>query len=103
MRSRYMAYASGVASYIIQTTHPDGPQFQTHSDRWMAEINAFCQAHQFLGLTIHDHSMEDTVGTVHFTATLERDGTSAHLEENSIFYRVHDRWLYWGPTPTSSD
>ena len=103
MRSRYTAYASGMAEYIVRTTHPAGPQYQNDKNRWTADINAFCQGHQFTGLIVHKQRIDDVMGTVHFTATLEPDGTPSHLEEHSVFYRIHDQWLYWGPSTPSSD
>jgi len=99
MRSRYTAYATGFVAYIVRTTHSSGPQFQTNRARWTADIRAFCQAHDFIGLTIHDQSTDGGEGRVHFTANLQQNGSPTVLEEDSLFYRVHDQWLYWGPAP----
>ena len=96
MRSRYAAYAMGQVDHILRTTHPLGPQFQSNDSAWRREVEYFCQVHRFVSLEVHDHSVQGTVGRVHFTAQLQHGENRVILEERSLFYRVHDRWLYWG-------
>lgn len=89
MRSRYSAYAAGAVDYIIDTTHPDNPQYDTDRERWRNEILAFCRGTRFEGLEILAYRNTDSEATVRFVARLSGD----RMEECSRFL-FDDRWLY---------
>jgi len=97
MRSRYVAYLLGRATYILETTHPEGPQFRTDRRRWLAQITDFCRATTFVGLEILATSDEETDPVVHFRATLTQDGRDASFCERSLFRRHNGQWKYLGP------
>lgn len=94
MRSRYAAYATGNAGYILATTDPEGPLFRADRAAWLAEIRAFCQGTEFLGLSVLDASQDNDQGEVRFQATLVQDGQDASLRERSRFRCQDGRWLY---------
>lgn len=94
MRSRYAAYATGNAGYILATTDPDGPHFQADRASWLAEVREFSQATEFLGLDVLEAEAEDDEGRVRFRATLVQDGADASFTEASRFRREGGRWLY---------
>ncbi|MBU6382898.1 MAG: zinc chelation protein SecC [Verrucomicrobia bacterium] len=86
MRSRYSAYALGKADYIIQTTHPKSPYYESNWKKWKLAILNFCHQMQFTGLEILSYG-EDWV---HFVAHLG----NTTLEEKSQFAKVDGKWLY---------
>jgi SEC-C motif-containing protein len=89
MRSRYTAYALGKAEYIIKTTHPKSPYFETDRNQWKKGILEFCHTTKFLKLEIL--SSDDS--SVHFIAHLSQKGPLT-LEENCHFEKVNNTWLY---------
>jgi SEC-C motif-containing protein len=89
MKSRYSAYAAGEADYIIDTTHPEHPEYREERTAWREEILAFSRQTEFLGLEILAHHHDSTEGWVHFIAHL----SSGPMEECSRFL-LTDRWLY---------
>ena len=97
MRSRYVAYLLGKATYIVDTTHPDGPQFRVDRAQWLAQITDFCRATTFVGLSIVATSDQESGSFVHFRATLTQDGRDASFGERSLFRRHDGRWKYFGP------
>ena len=94
MRSRYAAYALGHVSHIMNTTHPDGPHHQDARGPWHDQIQAFCEAVSFVGLTIHGSDHNDARGWVEFTAHLTQATEDASFTEHSLFLRDRGRWLY---------
>jgi SEC-C motif-containing protein len=90
MRSRYSAYAVGDSRYIIETTHPDNPDFTRDKSQWLASIDRFCEETDFLGLEVHDFLDGEREAFVTFTARL----SSGLLKEKSRFLREDGRWLY---------
>jgi SEC-C motif-containing protein len=98
MRSRYVAYLLGRATYIVETTHPDGPQFHADREQWLAQITEFCRATTFVGLSILATSDQEPDQSVHFRATLIQDGQDASFSERSLFRRHDGQWKYLGPS-----
>ncbi|MEM6290579.1 MAG: YchJ family metal-binding protein [Myxococcota bacterium] len=96
MRARYTAFATGNVDFLIDTTHPEGPQAQPDRAHWRAELIEYCRATQFDGLTVLEHDVDDDAGraTVTFRAELSRDGQPLGFTERSLFLRVENRWLY---------
>ena len=94
MRSRFAAYAMGDADYVMATTDPSGPHYESDADQWKASIVAFCQGTRFASLRIVDWSEVDGRGFVHFEAGLFRGQTDVSFAERSRFVQVQGRWLY---------
>jgi SEC-C motif-containing protein len=94
MRARYSAYAAGEVRYIMDTTHPDSPYYQTERKAWFKELKAYVNQVQFLGLRVISSGSDGDVGHVRFRATLMQDGRDASFEEHSRFERVDGVWLY---------
>ena len=94
MRSRYAAYALGLADYILGTTHPKNPIKQSR-----ASIEAFSQGTSFDGLEIREHTTSGDQAMVTFLATLSHKGRDASFTETSRFERLLGRWLYLANSP----
>lgn len=97
MRSRYAAYAMGLVRYIMETTHPDNPQYQADFARWGKQLKGYCDRTQFLALTVMEEALDadDQRGWVRFGANLEQRGADMSFVESSIFVRGEDgRWRY---------
>ena len=90
MRSRYSAYAFGLADYIIKTTHPDNSDFTPETKQWKEEILQFSQGTEFLGLKVTHFTDGKKEAFVTFEASL----SSGLLKEKSRFLKENDRWLY---------
>jgi SEC-C motif domain protein len=97
MRSRYVAYLLGRATYIVETTHPDGSQFCADRAQWLAQTTDFCRATTFVGLRILATGEQGDDPFVHFRATLTQNGQDASFNERSLFRRHDGRWKYLGP------
>ena len=90
MKSRYSAYAAGDARYIIETTHPDCPEYDPDTDRWKRSILDFSKHTDFLGLEILEFLPWERESFVTFRADL-----SGKLHtERSRFLTIEGRWLY---------
>ncbi len=87
MRSRYSAYALGLADYIQKTTHPDSP----HHEREKEAILHFCKTTRFVGLEILD-ARDDEV--TFFAKLKSLRGEDISFKERSIFEKVDGIWLY---------
>ena len=107
MRSRYAAYALGIAPYIIATTDPAGPMWEEDLPRWRASICAFSAEMRFQGLRITEEtrSGDETgdEGYVTFTATLSQGPQDASFSERSRFTKVDGGWRYHSGTPARAE
>ncbi len=90
MKSRYVAYAVGDASYIIKTTHPNNPDYSEDRKAWKESIELFSKETEFLGLEIVEFIEADEEAFVTFKAKL----SSGDMEEKSRFLKVNGRWFY---------
>ena len=90
MRSRYSAFAFGLADYIIKTTHPDNSDFTDDTKRWKDDILLFSQGTEFLGLKVIHFMDGEEEAYVTFEATL----SSGLLHEKSRFLKENGTWLY---------
>ena len=90
MKSRYSAYATGNAEYIIKTTHPENPDYSDDHLSWKKEIDLFTQHTGFLGLKIMEFIDGKEEAYVSFEASL----SSGVLIEKSRFLKHNGRWLY---------
>jgi SEC-C motif-containing protein len=94
MRSRYAAYALGLADYIITTTHPKNPARKASLPLWRRELLAFSRGTKFKGLSILEFSDGESEAYVSFTAYLEQAGKDASFSERSRFLKEKGKWLY---------
>lgn len=95
MRSRFAAYAKGLVDYVVETTDPEGPQWEPDRAGWRERIAAFCAATRFVGLAILDAPPPSgDEGFVTFRAVLTQGGRDATFTERSRFLRVDGRWRY---------
>lgn len=89
MRSRYAAYALGLADYILETTHPQNPQVKNRE-----QILIFSKQTEFCGLDILSFEDGEKIAYVTFKAHLRQNGQDAPLKEKSEFEKVDGKWLY---------
>jgi SEC-C motif-containing protein len=94
MRSRYAAYALGLAAYVIDTTAPDGPRARADRESWVSEVLEFSRRTRFVGLEILETGGDGDQGWVHFRAVLTEAGADVSFEERSGFVRAGGRWRY---------
>lgn len=94
MRSRYCAYALGLAQYIIDTTDGSTAKNQRETETWLADILAFCESTAFRGLEVQDFSETDDEAIVQFHAVLNQNGKDASFTERSQFRRRNGKWYY---------
>jgi SEC-C motif-containing protein len=90
MRSRYSAYALGLADYIMATTHPDNPDYTEQKESWRESILNFSQTSRFIRLKISDFIDGEDEAFVTFEAILDH----GILKEKSRFLKVDGKWLY---------
>lgn len=90
MRSRYSAYAMGLADYIIKTTHPDNPDFTEERENWKRSILHFSQNTEFSGLQIIQFIDGGNEAFVTFEALL----SGGIMKEKSRFLKENGKWLY---------
>jgi SEC-C motif-containing protein len=87
MRSRYSAFVTHDADYLLQSWHPDQRPASVEFDpqqRW-------------LGLkikSIQSGGIGDAEGTVEFVARYKIDGKAHRLHETSRFVRLDNYWVY---------
>ena len=94
MRSRYCAYALGLIDYVMDTTHPEHPQFDTDRVRWKADLQAFAKHTRFDRLKVLDCKDGEKIATVKFTAFLRQGDNDASFTEDSTFEKIDGKWLY---------
>jgi SEC-C motif domain protein len=94
MRSRYAAYALGLADYIIKTTHPDNPAYKEDVIAWKNEILVFCRQADFIGLDIIECIPGQDEACVTFRAHLKKKNKNISFVEKSHFLKIEKRWLY---------
>lgn len=90
MRSRYSAFALGLADYIMATTHPNNPDYTEDKEHWRESILSFSNTTRFLGLKIIEFIDGDVEAFVTFEATLD----GGILKEKSRFLKIEGKWLY---------
>ena len=87
MRSRYSAFVSGLADYLLATWHPDTRPAELGLDEMPRP--------QWLELTVKSHSrQDDSHATVEFVARYKLNGRAFKLHELSHFERRDGLWLY---------
>ena len=88
MRSRYAAYALGLAEYLIKTTHPQSPHIVEDQKQWLNQILVFSRTVSFDGLEILKTEQLGSESFVTFVAYLSKDGADLTFTERSRF--IHD-------------
>lgn len=99
MRSRYSAFALGLADYSMATTHPNNTDYTEDKENWKQSILDFSQNTQFVGLKILGFIDGDVEAFVTFEARLD----SGTLREKSRFLKEDGRWLYESGAFTETD
>jgi SEC-C motif-containing protein len=94
MRSRYSAYALGLAEYIMRTTHPSHAAYTKDKAEWRKQILAFSSHTTFRKLEILTAQEGEEEATVVFTAYLTQKGKDATFTEHSRFQKLNRRWFY---------
>lgn len=94
MRSRYTAYALGLADYIIQTTHPGSPQFHHDLAGWSQKISEFSAHTEFQKLEILDSQVKNLIATVTFVVHITQRQKDVSFTERSYFEKIKGKWFY---------
>ncbi|MFY9074643.1 YchJ family metal-binding protein [Malaciobacter mytili] len=94
MRSRFSAFASHNADYIIKTTHYDNPEFTLNTKAWLSDIYNFCEYTDFNALKILEFIDGKNESFVTFKAVLSQNGLDASFTEKSRFLKVDGKWYY---------
>lgn len=94
MKSRYSAYATSNAKYIIETTHKDNPDFTDNIKEWENDILIFCNNTKFIGLEILEFIDDENESFVKFKANIIQQGNDVSFVEKSRFLKVEGIWLY---------
>lgn len=97
MKSRYSAYALGLADYIIKTTHPLNPRYEKDKEAWKKDILTFSNNTQFLGLDILEvlpKRDSDGIAVVMFKVHLKQGSQDTSFTERSYFAELEGKWLY---------
>lgn len=94
MKSRYSAYATSNAKYIIETTHKDNPDFTDNIKEWENDILIFCNNTKFIGLEILEFIDDENESFVKFKANMIQQGNDVSFVEKSRFLKVEGIWLY---------
>lgn len=94
MKSRYSAYATSNAKYIIETTHKDNPDFTDNIKEWENDILIFCNNTKFIGLEILEFIDDKNESFVKFKANMIQQGNDVSFVEKSRFLRVDEKWFY---------
>ncbi|WP_035885485.1 YchJ family protein [Siccibacter turicensis] len=91
MRSRYCAFVTHNAPYLVATWHPS-----CEAARFAADIEAGFAGTTWQGLTIYEqaegHSPEE--GFVSFVARFQENGKSGAIIERSRFLKENNKWYY---------
>ncbi|TQS41186.1 YchJ family protein [Cryptosporangium phraense] len=88
MRSRYSAFARGLAPYLLATWHPS-----TRPDHLALDVGLTWRALQIVDTV--DGGPDDDTGVVEFRAIARTaDGERVEQHERSTFDRIGGRWVY---------
>lgn len=96
MRSRYSAFAMGLAEYIHESWHPSTRPARRSTERGEA-------SEQWARLQVLSSDVDSQYGYVHFCATCCDQGRWYVLEEHSRFVCENGRWYYLDGKPQSRE
>ncbi|MBI3900708.1 MAG: hypothetical protein HY324_00995, partial [Chlamydiia bacterium] len=86
-----------IPDYIIKTTHPASPHFQSNLFTWKRSLNKFSQSNSFDKLEIIDFKEHGDFAIVIFVAHLTQGEKDNTFCEKSYFENWKNCWLYkWG-------
>lgn len=94
MRSRFAAYALGLADYIMDTTHPTNLGYMADRGQWQRQILDFTACTRFDGLRILEFIDGETIAWVTFTAVMRQNDQDADFTEKSKFLKENGLWFY---------
>lgn len=114
VRSRFSAYAYGIISYIVDTTHPSHKDYVNEEKKgkrksWIKDLALFSEEYEFLkivfdsdipasSILLTNNKDDPTVGLISFTATLKQKNVNKlpeDVKETSKFIKVKESiWLY---------
>jgi SEC-C motif-containing protein len=94
MRSRYCAYARGIADYLIESTHSQSPHVVSDKKQWLYQIRSFSKQVSFDGLEILETQLVDAEAFVTFVAHLSKEGVDLTFTEKSRFLKEGQAWKY---------
>lgn len=89
--SRYSAYALGITSYIINTTHN---KFEKDINKWNNEILEFSRQYKFLGVKVYEINNLGSTAIINFKAKLQKNEKDASFTERSLFIKDNGIWYY---------
>ena len=87
MRSRYSAFATGQADYLLATWHPTTRPTKLTLEPGISWLGLKILSTEAGGVTDHE-------GWVAFVARSKFQGRAQRLQERSRFLREHGRWFY---------
>jgi len=104
LRSRYTAYATKNADFIIKTTHRDNPDYSTDTKKWKKEIIATANGYKFLGLKIKEIKEAEEIVLISFESDVvdlrqksKKDSGLSEIflfSEKSKFKKEQNAWKY---------
>jgi len=93
MRSRYTAYKTGQAEYLVKTTHP-----KTRGEYKVSKIEEWLKENTWIKLEIISQefgNLKDDRGIVEFKAYYQDKDKQEHiLHERSTFLKENEKWYY---------
>ena len=102
MRARFSAYSLHLGRYIVATTHPQSPHFESDPIRWEIQLQQFSTQTAFAGLKLLEEHEGPVQAVVSFRATLSQDGRDISFSERSLFVHDEGGWLYHSAVPEAS-
>jgi SEC-C motif-containing protein len=97
MRSRYAAFALGLAPYLLETLAAGHPDLGAPRDRLLRELASLRDVRRFMGLRVVGEWVGEgrpDRGEVLFVARLFERGKNVGFAELSSFAREGGRWRY---------
>ncbi len=97
MRSRYAAFALGLAPYLLETLAAGHPDLTGPRDRLLRELASLRDVRRFMGLRVVGEWVGEEGpdhGQVLFVARLFERGKNVGFAELSTFAREGERWRY---------
>ena len=97
MRSRYSAFALGLAPYLLETLASGHPDLAAPRDRVLRELASLRDVRRFMGLRVVGEWVGEggpDHGQVLFVARLFERGKNVGFAELSTFAREGGRWRY---------
>jgi len=91
MRSRYCAFVTKNADYLVKTWHPS-----VHAAEFRADIEAGFAGTEWLGLTIFEEAAgrSESEGFVSFVARYRENQRNGAIIERSRFLYENGHWYY---------